>query len=113
MDAESERIYDRMTLHRLMQEHPEWKSIQLAEEIGRSSRWVRKWVARFTNEAEQSFKMYLSQSRAPKSRPNLTSEAVKDIICGLRETLSARYNRSAGPGLIAHYLRKHPPQPEP
>ena len=41
MDPESQLIYDRMTLHRLMLTHPDWKTDQYVEEIGRSEKWVR------------------------------------------------------------------------
>jgi transposase InsO family protein len=106
MDTESQRIYDRMTLHRLSLKHPDWKSAQLAEATGRSERWVRKWLGRFADVEEPHFSMYLSQSRAPKTRPRQTSEAVKDVICELRETLSEEYHRPAGAALIHHYLQQ-------
>jgi hypothetical protein len=51
--------------------------------------------------------MYLSQSRAPKNRPRQTPEAVKAVICELRESLSEKYHRAAGASLIRHYLHKH------
>ena len=47
MDMESQRIYYRMRLYRLSQEHPDWKPAQFAEVIGRSERWVTKWLKRF------------------------------------------------------------------
>lgn len=42
MDTESQRIYDRMSLHQQMREHPTWNAAQLAEAVGRSERWGRK-----------------------------------------------------------------------
>jgi hypothetical protein len=84
MDTESQRIYDRMRLHKLMEKHPNWMPAQLAAELGRSERWARKWGRRFQAVTEPSFKMYLSQSRAPKSRSRQTPEVVKDAICGYR-----------------------------
>ncbi len=48
--------------------------------------------------------LYLSQSRAPKTRPRQTSEAVKEVSCELREILSEQYHRPAGAPLIQHYL---------
>ena len=104
MDAESQRIYDRMTLHRMMLAHPTWTPAQLADAVGRSERWGRKWVRRLRAVEEPSFSMYLSQSRAPKTRPRQTPEPVKDAICDLRETLSEQYHRPAGATLIRHYL---------
>lgn len=106
MDTESQRIYDRMRLHKLMQKHPNWMPTQLAAELGRSERWARKWVRRFKAISEPSFEMYLSQSRAPKKRSRQTPEVVKDVICDLRVSLSEQYHRLAGARLIRHYLHK-------
>lgn len=106
MDTENQRIYDRMTLHRLMRAHPSRSPAQLAEAVGRSERWGRKWVKRLKTVEVPSFRMYLSQSRAPKTRPRQTNERVKDVICTLRETLSDTYHRPVGATLIRHYLGK-------
>lgn len=65
MDTESERIYDRMRLHKLMEKYPLWMPAQLAAALGRSERWARKWVRRLKAVTEPSFRVYLSQSRAP------------------------------------------------
>ncbi len=100
MDTESQRIYDRMSLHQLMQAQPHWTAAQLAAAVGHSERWARKWVKRFHSAETADFGMYLSQSRAPKSRPRQTDETVKDVICELRETLGERYHRPAGAKLI-------------
>lgn len=83
MDTESQRIYDRMSLHQLMQAHPHWTAAQLAAAEGRSERWARKWVKRFHSAETADLGMYLSQSRAPKTRPRQTDETVKDVIWAL------------------------------
>jgi hypothetical protein len=104
MDNESQQIYDRVALHRLVQKHPDWKAPHLAAEIGRSERWVRKWLRRFEAVAKPDFSMFQSQSRAPKLRPRQTPKEVKDVICDLRESLSEKYHRRAGASLIRDYL---------
>jgi transposase InsO family protein len=104
MDTESQQIYDRMHLYKLHLAHPYWTPPRLAEAVGRSERWARKWMRRFQAVAAPGFSMYLSQSRAPKTRPRQTSEAIKEVICELRETLSEQYHRPAGATLIHHYL---------
>lgn len=104
MDTESQWIYDRMTLHRLNMAHPDWNAPQLAEVIGRSERWTRKWLSRFKENETHQFSMYLSQSRAPKTRHRETPREVKDVICELRETLSEKYHRQVGADLIRQYL---------
>jgi hypothetical protein len=84
--------------------HPDWKALQLAEVIGHSERWTRKWTNRFEMIGEPHFSMYLSQLRAPKTRPRQTPKEVKDVVCELRETLSEQYHRPAGATLIRHFL---------
>lgn len=106
MDSESERIFDRMRLHQLMKKHPDWSDKHFAQEIGKSDGWVRKWKARLENPTENSFKMYLSQSRAPKTIWRETPDEVKEVIGQMRVELSEQYYRKAGPKLILHELRQ-------
>ena len=107
MDAESQRIYDRMTLHRQLEAHPDWSNRQLADEMNKSERWVRKWKQRFKVVDEPHFSMYLSQSCAPKTRQRETPSEVKEVIGELRETLSEKYHRKASATLIRHYLHQN------
>ncbi|MEM9954993.1 MAG: helix-turn-helix domain-containing protein [Chloroflexota bacterium] len=67
MDSESERIFNRMQLHRLLEKVPNWSDQRLANELGQSESWVRKWRHRFNQVEDKVFTMYLSQSRAPKT----------------------------------------------
>ena len=39
-------IADRAMLQQLIQKHPEWTQQELADWIGRSLGWVKKWVKR-------------------------------------------------------------------
>jgi hypothetical protein len=106
MDSESERIFERMQLHRLIDLHPDWTNQHLADELGKSEGWVRKWRDRLLNTPHPKFKMYLSQSRAPKTFWRETPTEVKTIIGDMRVELSEQYHRKAGPKLILHELRK-------
>lgn len=67
MDTESERIFERMTLHCLLSQQPDWSDQRTAEEMGKSESWVRKWRHRLGEVTHQHFGMYLSHSRAPKT----------------------------------------------
>ncbi len=107
MDSETRRIYDRMRLYFMMQEHPTWGSEALAEIIGRTARWVRQWQRRFANDQSGTLTLFLSRSRAPHSRPNQTSQAVKVVIGPLREQLSQQDHRKAGSRLILHELAQY------
>lgn len=108
MDTESQWIYDRMKLYDLRRTQPAWGTSQLAQAIGRSERWVRKWLRRFEAVEAPTFAMFRSRSRAPKTRPRRIAEPVVAAICELRETLSERYHRPAGATLIRHYLGQLP-----
>lgn len=106
MDTESQWIFDRMQLYRLWQAHPDWSLRQYGYQLGYDVNWVRKWLNRFKTRATRSFRMFLSESRAPKSCPHKTSPEVKKVIGELREELSERYHRSAGGQPILHELLK-------
>jgi hypothetical protein len=106
MDTETQWVYDRITLDQLRLAQPHWTAPQLAEAIGRSERWARKWLQRLRTSELTDLKRYVSQSRAPKSRPRQTPPEIKEIVCELRETLSEKYHRPAGPRLILAYLLK-------
>lgn len=106
METETQWIYDRMALYHLHTVYPAWSPARLAQAIGRSERWARKWLHRLKAVITPSLSMYLSQSRAPKTRPRQTPEPVKDVICDLRVELSERYHRPAGGILIGLALRQ-------
>ena len=89
MDSETRRVYDRMRLYVLMQDHPEWRPEAFTQVIDRTVRWVRKWQKRFADDKTGALAMFLSRSRAPLTRPRQTSPEVKQVVGQLREQLSA------------------------
>lgn len=56
----------------------------IAEELGRSERWVFKWLSRYEDGATDWFK---SESRAPTARPRLTPEETVTLILAARDRL--------------------------
>jgi len=100
MDTEVKRCYDRIGLHILMQQHPNWTLKSYALALNRSEDWVRKWRDRITTAETLTMDTFLSESRAPKTRPRQTPAAVKKVIGDLREELSEAYHRKAGSRLI-------------
>jgi transposase InsO family protein len=100
MDSEVRRCHDRIGLYMLMEKHPNWtlKSYGLA--LNRSEDWVRKWRHRIASAEQLTMDTFLSQSRAPKTRPRQTPQVVKKAIGDLREELSEAYHRKAGSRLI-------------
>ena len=107
MDTEVQRMYDRMQLYFLLQEQPDLPASVAAQVINRSERWVRKWQRRFSQCTSETFAMFQSKSRAPKSRLKETTEHIKKIIADLRDELSIKYHRTVGARIILLELHKY------
>ena len=107
MDCETRRRYDRIRVHELLSEHPDWSNRRYAHEIGRDEKWVRDWKKRLKDQPlKQDYSIYQSRSRAPKRIWRKTAPEVEDVIVNLRQELSIQYYRPAGPNTILPYLRK-------
>ena len=55
---------DRVLLDQLVRRHPELTNPQLAEEVGRSISWVKKWRPRLLEAEPSDLDRFSSQSRA-------------------------------------------------
>src|SRR4051794_13667811 len=112
MLSEHEWVYERMRLHTLMKEHPDWGARRLAHALGHDPKWVLKWKSRILSSSKLTLEVFGSQSRAPKHIPRRTSPEAKAIIGELRRELSERYHRPAGARTIqygiSNYLKEHP-----
>lgn len=75
---------DRARLRRLGQENPGWSYRRLAQEIGSSERWVKKWLKRFKAADSSDETVLKSQSRRPKQAGSPVSAAVIERILSLR-----------------------------
>jgi hypothetical protein len=104
MESEIRWVYDRIRLHLLMQEYPQWSAESYAEVLGRSEKWARKWQSRISACDVLTLATFCSASRAPKSRPRQTSPEVKHIIGNLQQQLSEQYHRTAGVGVPTGYV---------
>src|SRR5437667_221867 len=59
-------IADRAMLQQLIQKHPEWTQQELADWIGRSLGWVKKWVKRLREAPQaQTCRAYFGAGRNP------------------------------------------------
>lgn len=104
MNSESEWIYERQQLYRLLREHPNWSLRAYARELHHDPKWVRKWVQRFQQTPPISLELFASQSRKPHHRPTQIAETIKNRICELRGQLSERFYRPAGAKTIWYFL---------
>ncbi|MBZ0282862.1 MAG: integrase core domain-containing protein [Anaerolineae bacterium] len=105
---ESEWELDRIRLHQLRSAHPSWTQTQLAQALGRSLSWVKKWLKRFREVGQPSLAMFQSHSRAPVHRPRQVVEAVRDAILSLRDELKSLYGRVVGAKTILYHLHHDP-----
>src|SRR3954447_15333325 len=69
-DAMEEQWYaDRCRLRELLRAHPDWTKHQLAQEIGRSLSWVKKWRRRLRDAPPDDEQVLWGQSRARHQLP--------------------------------------------
>ena len=93
---------------RLAGEGPE----EIAEALGRTTRWVRKWVARH-GEDGQADAWSEDRSRAPSSSPTRIPGQLRDQILAARERLVANPRAQYGSLAIAWELRRLGVEPIP
>jgi len=86
---------------RLAGEDPE----EIAAALGRTSRWVRKWVARHAEESGQDTWVQ-SRSRAPHISPTRTSDEMTGQILAARRRLVANPRAQYGSLAIGWELRR-------
>jgi len=76
---------------------------KVAADLGRSDRWVRKWVARY-DPADEDWA--LERSRAPHTTPTQTPSGTERLILKIRERLMDDPWAQVGPVAIAWELHK-------
>ena len=103
---ESDWAIDRMRLFQLRRDHPDRTLNQLAQAVGYSLTWVKKWLRRFREVNAIGLAMFQAQSRAPKQRPKRVIPLVRDAILGLRDALTERYGRVVGAKTILYHLHR-------
>lgn len=96
-----EKLRQEAVRRRLAGESPS----EIAEALGRTTRWVRKWVARH-GEDSNSQGWAESRSRAPHTHPNQTSALVEQQILDARARLVANPRAQYGALAIQWELRR-------
>ncbi|MFN8372711.1 MAG: integrase core domain-containing protein [Anaerolineae bacterium] len=103
---ETEWIIARTRLWQLLQEHPEFTTAELAQQLGYCAAWVRKWRRRLRERDPNDPQRFCSVSRRPQHVQKHVSKVVEERIVHLRHTLATLYNRKVGGKTIAYYLRQ-------
>lgn len=78
---------------------------EIAEALGRTTRWVRKWVVRHDNESGND-QWAESRSRAPRSSPTRTPDELEALILDARSRLVANPRAQYGALAIQWELRR-------
>jgi hypothetical protein len=97
---EEQWIVDRCKLREVWLDHPEWSKNQLAEAVGRSKAWVKKWLKRLRSCPLEDQQVLQSQSRARKRPPPAWPEIVVKQILAIRDDPPEKLGRTPGPRTI-------------
>jgi hypothetical protein len=101
---EEEWHADRAHLRCLLRDHPDWSARQLAQQVGRSTSWAKKWRRRLRAAAPDDDGALVSRSRARRRPPASVAPAVVERILAIRDDPPAELGRVPGPEAILYYL---------
>jgi len=107
---ETEWRVARAQLRALVAENGEASHAELAERVGYSVAWVRKWRKRLQRAGPADEHVLRGESHRPKHIVRRVTEAVEERIIALRVALSEQYNRKVGARTIALYLKREAAQ---
>jgi len=80
-----------------------WESAAIGRELGRSPRWVRKWVDRYETDGETGLE---DRSRRPKRSPNRIEDSVRDEILRIRSVLKEHRHGNVGAETIQSRMQR-------
>lgn len=103
---ESQHYVARAKLRELQQQYPEWTHQQMADAIGYSKDWVRKWRKRLREAPPGDEAVLWGQSRARKTLPSPLEQCVIDRILEIRDHPPDNLRRVPGPRAILYYLHR-------
>ncbi len=103
---EDELYSARAALRCLLQTHPTWTQHELAEAVGRSVSWVKKWVRRLRAAAPDDPWVLQSRSRARVHPPAAIAPGVVESILDIRDQPPEDLRRVPGPKAILYYLQR-------
>ena len=86
----------------------EWSVPQLAQQIGRSISWIKKWRRRLRAAPPEEDTVLASQSRARQHPPPSLSQLVIERILAIRDEPPAHLHRVPGPDAILYFLQQDP-----
>ena len=105
---EEQWVVDRSHLRAVWLEHPDWSKQQLAEEVGHSKFWVKKWLKRIRKAPLEDQEVLQAHSHARKRPPPQTAPEVVSRILEIRDDPPPKLGRVPGPVTIRYYLQQDP-----
>ena len=93
-------LADRAMLQRLLQEHPEWSRQELAQRLGRSLGWVKKWKKRLREAPAGDASVLLGKPFGRKTPYPQTDAEVEQRILAIRDAPPEHLQRTPGPRAI-------------
>ena len=105
---EAEWCADRARLRALARARPEDTVAQLAEALGRSVSWVKKWRRRLAQAPEDDEAVLHSRSRARTHPPPAVPPPVVARLLAIRDAPPAHLQRTPGPKAILYFLHHDP-----
>jgi transposase InsO family protein len=106
MGMEAQWSADRANLRLALRDHPEWSVPQLAQQIGRSVNWIKKWRRRLAAALPDDAAVLHSRSRARKQPPPALSRLAIERILAIRDAPPANLQRVPGPKAILYFLQR-------
>jgi transposase InsO family protein len=103
---EAQWVADRLRLRTLLVTRSDWTRQDLADALGRSLSWVKKWVKRLRDAPADDDTVLHSQSRARRTPPSSLSPLVVDRILTIRDAPPNNLKRIPGPKAILYYLQQ-------
>ena len=101
---EEEWIVKRCKLREVWLEHPEWSHKKMADEVGCSKSWVKKWLRRTRSAPLEDQQVLHGQSRVRKRLPPCFSPEVVNKVLEIRDHPPSMLGRTPGPFAILYYL---------
>ena len=103
---EAEWSADRANLRLALRDHAAWSVPQLAQQIGRSINWIKKWRRRLGEAPPDDEAVLHSESRARKHPPPGISPLAIERILAIRDEPPANLQRVPGPKAILYFLQQ-------
>ena len=103
---EEEWVVSRSKLRGVWVEHPEWSRQKMANEVGYSKSWVKKWLKRIRGAPLESQEVLRGKSRVRKHPPPPMEPKIVEKILEIRDHPPQQLGRTPGPLTILYYLNR-------